>query len=44
MRKFVTVKGCIATADQGRVAESLAKQVPGVKLVWMEAKVVRRSR
>jgi BON domain len=44
LRKFVTVKGCLADRQQGPVAEALARAVPGVKLVWMEAKPVRPVR
>jgi BON domain len=44
LRKFVTVKGCLADGAQGAVAETLARAVPKVKLVWMEAKVVKPSR
>ena len=44
LRKFVTVKGCVATESQRRVAEALARAVPKVKLVWMEAKVVKPAR
>jgi hypothetical protein len=44
LRKFVTVKGCLVNAGQGRIAEALARAVPKVKLVWMEAKVLRPAR
>ena len=40
LRKFVTLEGCLADDAQGHVAEALARAVPKVKLVWMEAKVV----
>ena len=44
LRKFVTVKGCVKDESQRRVAEALARAVPKVKLVWMEAKVVKPAR
>jgi hypothetical protein len=44
LRKFVTVKGCLADEAQGPIAEALARAVPKVKLVWMEAKVARSPR
>jgi osmotically-inducible protein OsmY len=39
LRKFVTLKGCVADDTQSRELESLVRSVTGVKLVWQEAKV-----
>ena len=40
LRKFVTIKGCIADAKQGRDLEAMVKAIDGVKLVWQEAVVL----
>ena len=37
LRIFVTIKGCLRTAEEGRELEALVKSVEGVKLVWQEA-------
>ena len=39
LRKFVTIKGCLADAQQGRELEAMVKAIAGVKLVWQEAVV-----
>lgn len=39
LRKFVTIKGCLADAQQGREIEATVKAIAGVKLVWQEAVV-----
>jgi osmotically-inducible protein OsmY len=39
LRKFVTIKGCLADAKQGGELEALVKAIEGVKLVWQEAVV-----
>lgn len=39
LRKFVTIKGCLASAEQGPALEALVRRIEGVKLVWQEAKV-----
>lgn len=39
LRKFVTIKGCLADARQGRELEAMVKAIDGVKLVWQEAVV-----
>jgi hypothetical protein len=40
LRKFVTIKGCLDDAGQGQALEQLARSVAGVKLVWLETRVV----
>ncbi len=40
LRKFVTLKGCIGHAAEGEMLGAVARAVPGVKLVWIETKVV----
>ena len=40
LRKFVTLKGCIGDAADGPALASVARSVPGVKLVWLETRVV----
>lgn len=40
LRKFVTIKGCLVDAKQGRDLETMVKAIDGVKLVWQEAVVV----
>jgi osmotically-inducible protein OsmY len=37
LRKFVTIKGCLARASQADDVAALARSVDGVKLVWQEA-------
>ncbi len=45
LRKFVTIKGCLADAKQGRELEAMVKAIDGVKLVWQEAAVApKRAR
>lgn len=39
LRKFVTLKGCIADARQGQALEQLARSVDRVKLVWLETRI-----
>ncbi len=39
LRKFVTIKGCLADVQQGRELEQMVKAIAGVKLVWQEAVV-----
>lgn len=39
LRRFVTIKGCLADAGQGRTLEAKVKAIDGVKLVWQEAVV-----
>lgn len=39
LRKFVTIKGCLADPKQGRDLETMVKAIDGVKLVWLEAVV-----
>ncbi len=39
LRKFVTLKGCVASDAQARALEATARGVEGVKLVWIETKV-----
>ncbi len=41
LRKFVTLKGCVASDDEAHALEALVRGVDGVKLVWLETKVVR---
>lgn len=40
LRKFVTLKGCLGNATEGPLLVAVARSVPGVKLVWLETKVV----
>jgi hypothetical protein len=40
LRKFVTIKGCLRDADQGRELEALVRSVKDVQIVWQEAKPV----
>ncbi len=37
LRKFVTLKGCLATARQGVALEALVRSIDGVRVVWQEA-------
>ncbi len=39
LRKFVTLKGCVASDAQATALEALVRSVDGVKLVWLETKV-----
>lgn len=39
LRKFVTIKGCVATLDDGRSLEALVGSIDGVKRVWLETRV-----
>lgn len=39
LRKFVTIKGCLADAKQGRDLETMVKAIDGVQQVWQEAAV-----
>jgi hypothetical protein len=41
LRKFVTLKGCVASAEQGRALEAFVRAMDGVKLVWLETTVTR---
>ena len=38
LRKFVTIKGCLAETAQGPMLEAKVKAIEGVALVWQEAK------
>lgn len=44
LRKFVTIKGCLADAKQGSELEAMVKAIAGVKLVWQEAVVAPDGR
>ena len=44
LRKFVTLTGCIDDAARVSQLASVARSVPGVKLVWIETKVVASRR
>ncbi len=39
LRKFVSIKGCLADSKQGPMLEAMVKAVPGVALVWQEATI-----
>jgi hypothetical protein len=40
LRKFVTLKGCVTTVEQGRALDDLVRSIDGVKRVWLETKIV----
>ena len=42
LRKFVTVQGCLVDEAQGRQLEQFVRAIPGVRLVWQEARVAGR--
>ena len=42
LRKFVTLQGCLVDESQGRRLEEFVRAIPGVKLVWQEARVAGR--
>jgi hypothetical protein len=44
LRKFITLKGCVNDQAEGQALEALARSVDGVKLVWLETKVVGTAR
>ncbi len=42
LRKFVTLKGCLADARQGVALEAWVRAIDGVRIVWQEARPPER--
>ena len=43
LRKFVTLKGCVVDEREGRALEAFVRSIDGVRLVWLETKVVPKG-